>query len=284
MAIQFEKVNFKYAEGSVREQSALIDIDLNIELGTYIAVIGHTGSGKSTLIQHMNALLLPTSGKITILDKEIIGGKKSKKVNDVRKRVGLVFQFPEYQLFEETVEKDIMFGPMNFGVNKEEASKRAHEVIEMVGLSKDYLTRSPLNLSGGQMRRVAIAGILAMQPEVLILDEPTAGLDPKGQEEMMQMFYELHTKHNKTIILISHDMNYVARYAKRVLVMNKGKLVFDGEPLSLFTRKDLLKEYQLDLPDLSKLTYELEEQLGIQVIEHPTNVDELAKIIIEKIK
>jgi energy-coupling factor transport system ATP-binding protein len=284
MSIQFEKVNFKYSEGSSRERAALIDIDLNIELGTYISVIGHTGSGKSTLIQHMNALLQPSSGKVRIIDKEIVGGAKNKGVNEVRKRVGLVFQFPEYQLFEETVEKDIMFGPLNFGVSKEEARARAKEVISMVGLGESFLQRSPLNLSGGQMRRVAIAGILAMQPEVLILDEPTAGLDPKGQEEMMQMFYDLHTIHHKTIILISHDMNYVAKYAKRVLVMHQGHLAFDGTPSELFNRKDLLEQYQLDLPDITKLIYDLEERLKIKIDRNIVEVEQLATSILNQLK
>ncbi|QVK18077.1 energy-coupling factor transporter ATPase [Mycoplasmatota bacterium] len=283
MGIQFEKVNFRYAEGSVREHAALIDIDLNIELGSYVAVIGHTGSGKSTLIQHMNALLLPNSGTINIFDKKVIGGKKNKGINSIRKRVGLVFQFPEYQLFEETVEKDIMFGPMNFGVSKDEASKKAHEVINLVGLDDEFLTRSPLNLSGGQMRRVAIAGILAMDPQVLVLDEPTAGLDPSGQKEMMEMFNNLYENHQKTIILITHDMNYVAQYAKRVIVMDHGKLVFDGKPMELFSQKDLLTKYQLDFPDITKMIYHIENKLGITLDKKIKTVDELSQAIVEAI-
>ncbi len=281
MGIQFEKVNFKYAEGSSRENLALIDIDLNIELGTYVAVIGHTGSGKSTLIQHMNALLQPTSGIVHILDKKVIGGKKNRDINSIRKKVGLVFQFPEYQLFEETVEKDIMFGPMNFGVSKEEAAKKAHEVIKLVGLDESYLQRSPLNLSGGQMRRVAIAGILAMDPQILILDEPTAGLDPQGQKEMMEMFKSLYDNHQKTIILITHDMNYVAQYAQRVIVMEHGKLVFDGMPFELFTEQNLLTQYQLDLPDITKLIYDIQAKLNITLDNKIKTVDDLAFAMIK---
>lgn len=279
MGIQFEKVNFRYAEGSVRENLALVDIDLNIDLGTYVSVIGHTGSGKSTLIQHMNALLEPTSGIVRILNKKIIGGKKNYDINSVRKRVGLVFQFPEYQLFEETVEKDIMFGPMNFGASKEEASQKAREVIKLVGLDEDYLERSPLNLSGGQMRRIAIAGILAMDPEVLILDEPTAGLDPQGQQEMMEMFFNLFQNHQKTIILITHDMNYVAKYAERVLVLNQGKLVYDGIPMDLFSEFDLIEKYQLDLPDITKIILKLENKLNIKLDRRIKTIDELSQAI-----
>ena len=283
MGIQFEKVNFRYAQGSPRETTALINIDLNIELGSYISVIGHTGSGKSTLIQHMNALLQPTSGIVRILDKIIVGGKKSRNINPIRKKVGLVFQFPEYQLFEETVEKDIMFGPMNFGVSKEEAAKKAREAIKLVGLDESFLERSPLNLSGGQMRRVAIAGILAMDPEVLVLDEPTAGLDPKGQKDMMEMFYNLYKNYHKTIILITHDMNYVVQYAKRVIVLSKGEIVFDGTPNNLFSQINLIKKYQLDIPDLTKIIIAIENKLNIKINKDIINIDELAEVISEKL-
>lgn len=283
MGIQFENVIFKYAEGSVRENAALMDIDLNIELGEFTAVIGHTGSGKSTLIQHMNALLQPTSGTVSILDKKVIGGKKNKNINKVRKRVGLVFQFPEYQLFEETVEKDIMYGPMNFGINKKEAALKAKEAIALVGLDEGFLERSPLNLSGGQMRRVAIAGILAMDPEILILDEPTAGLDPQGQSEMMEMFYNLYNNHNKTIILVTHDMNQVAQYAKRVIVLDHGKIIYDGMPQHLFSETEFLNQYQLDLPDITKFIYALEKKLNIELDKSIINVNQLSQAIKEKL-
>lgn len=283
MGIKFEKVNFRYAEGSSRETTALIDIDLNIELSDYIAVVGHTGSGKSTLIQHMNALIQPNSGVVHIFDKMIIGGKKNRNINSVRKRVGLVFQFPEYQLFEETVEKDIMFGPMNFGASKKEASDKAKEVIKLVGLDDSFLERSPLNLSGGQMRRVAIAGILAMDPEVLVLDEPTAGLDPLGQKEMMAMFHNLYLNHHKTIVLITHDMNYVTQYAKRVIVLSEGKLVYDGKPRELFAKSELIKEFQLDLPEITKLIIDIEAKCNIQLNKNIYDIDALALAICDKL-
>lgn len=279
MGIQFERVNFSYSEGTIREHQALIDINLTIELGSFLTVIGHTGSGKSTLIQHMNALLQPHSGTVRILDKEIIGGKKNTGVNQVRQRVGLVFQFPEYQLFEETVEKDIMFGPMNFGVSKEEAKQRAREAIKMVGLDEEMLQRSPLNLSGGQMRRVAIAGILAMRPDVLVLDEPTAGLDPQGQVEMMELFNDLHQRYNKTIILITHNMNHVLEYAERVIVMADSQIVFDGSPLELFSNRNFLETHHLDLPDLLKLAYAIEDRLNIELDKRVKTVDELVQEI-----
>lgn len=279
MGIKFDRVNFAYSQGTLREHHALIDINLNIELGSFITIIGHTGSGKSTLIQHMNALLQPQEGTVYILDKAIIGGKKNTGVNRIRQRVGLVFQFPEYQLFEETVEKDVMFGPMNFGVSKQEARQRAREAILMVGLDESILERSPLNLSGGQMRRVAIAGILAMQPDVLVLDEPTAGLDPQGQREMMELFNDLHKKYNKTIVLITHNMNHVLEYAQRVVVMNEGRIAFDGTPFELFSSRSFLEAHQLDLPDLLKLAYLIEDKLSMTLNKQVKTVDELAEAI-----
>lgn len=281
MGIQFEKVNYLYARGTSQEKAALIDIDLNIDLNDFIAIIGHTGSGKSTLIQHMNAILQPTSGVVKILDKTIIGGRKNRDINIVRKRVGLVFQFPEYQLFEETVEKDIMFGPLNFGVTKEEAAIKAREALKWVGLDQDLLQRSPLNLSGGQMRRVAIAGILAMEPDVLVLDEPTAGLDPQGQKEMMEMFYNLHVNQQKTIILVTHDMNYVAQYANRVIVLNEGRIVFDGNTWDLFANYELIKKYHLDLPDITKLIIDIENKLGIELDHKINTVENLAQALVQ---
>lgn len=188
------------------ERLALYDINASIKEGSYVAVIGHTGSGKSTLLQHLNGLLKPTKGQISLGDTVILAGKKNKELKKLRKKVGIVFQFPEHQLFEETVLKDISFGPMNFGVKKEDAEQKAREMPQLVGLSEELLDRSPFELSGGQMRRVAIAGVLAMDPEVLVLDEPTAGLDPRGRKEIMDMFYELHQRGNLTTILVTHSM------------------------------------------------------------------------------
>ena len=214
MQIKFESVNHVYNANTPMEQRALYDINFEIKEGQFLSVVGHTGSGKSTLIQHMNGLLKPSSGSITIGEKVIKSDEKNKGLKEVRQHVGLVFQFPEYQLFEETVEKDIMFGPMNYGVSEDEAHQRARDVIQMVGLNESILEHSPFNLSGGQMRRVAIAGILAMNPDVLVLDEPTAGLDPQGQYEMMEMFNTLHKQYGKTIVLVTHDMTLVSEYAE----------------------------------------------------------------------
>ncbi|ERJ12357.1 energy-coupling factor transporter ATPase [Haloplasma contractile] len=299
--IVFNHVYFKYAEDSSRELLALDDVNLTINLGDYTAVVGHTGSGKSTLIQHMNALLKPTNGHMNILGTEVFStknkkqeknkrkkqkrkDKKKKSLNHIRQKVGLVFQFPEYQLFEETIEKDIMFGPMNFGVSKEEAKKIASHVIEVVGLSKELLQKSPLNLSGGQMRRVAIAGILAMDPDILILDEPTAGLDPNGQNEMMKMFYNLYKEHNKTIILITHDMNQVHKYANRVIVMSEGKIVNDDAPANLFKDPKMLKQYELGLPDIVKIRDYIEQTTGTKLDPYAQDSQSLATDLINKFK
>ena len=241
MQIKFESVNHVYNANTPMEQRALYDINFEIKEGQFLSVVGHTGSGKSTLIQHMNGLLKPSSGSITIGEKVIKSDEKNKGLKEVRQHVGLVFQFPEYQLFEETVEKDIMFGPMNYGVSEDEAHQRARDVIQMVGLNESILEHSPFNLSGGQMRRVAIAGILAMNPDVLVLDEPTAGLDPQGQYEMMEMFNTLHKQYGKTIVLVTHDMNLVAEYAEEMIVMHRGVMKLKGTPQQVFKEVEALK-------------------------------------------
>ena len=227
MGIQFEHVNYGYQsiEGGLFQ--AIKDINVSIrETGEFITLIGETGSGKSTMVQHMNALIKPQVGQVTIFGVKLSKNmKKDTKLNPLRQRVGLVFQFPEYQLFEETVLKDIIFGPKNFKVPEEEAIKRAKEVIKLVGLDESYLERSPFNLSGGEKKRVSIAGILAMEPDILILDEPTSGLDPKGRDRLLDLFMDIHKRTNKTIIVITHDMNTVYQYASRVLVLNKGSFV-----------------------------------------------------------
>lgn len=230
MQIKFESVNHIYNANTPMERRALYNIEFDVPKGQFLAIIGHTGSGKSTLIQHMNGLLKPSSGNIKVGDKVIKSDDKNRDLREIRQHVGLVFQFPEYQLFEETIERDIIFGPMNYGVSEEEAIRRAHDVIQMVGLDIEMLGRSPFNLSGGQMRRVAIAGILAMDPDILVLDEPTAGLDPRGQFEIMEMFYKLNKEYGKTIVLVTHDMDLVAKYAEDVIVMNKGVLTIKGTP------------------------------------------------------
>ena len=218
--IKFEKVNYTYQPNSPFASRALFDIDLEVKKGSYTALIGHTGSGKSTLLQHLNGLLQPTQGTVRVGDIVVTSTSKQKEIKPVRKKVGVVFQFPESQLFEETVLKDVAFGPQNFGISKEEAEKIAAEKLEMVGLSKEFWEKSPFELSGGQMRRVAIAGILAMEPEVLVLDEPTAGLDPKARIEMMRLFESIHQT-GQTVVLVTHLMDDVADYADYVYLLEK---------------------------------------------------------------
>ncbi len=278
MGIKFERVDFKYQGIDNKGYLALSDIVLNINpTGEFITLIGETGSGKSTLVQHMNALLTPTGGTVTIFGVKInqeIKKKKKVKLNPIRKQVGLVFQFPEYQLFEETVLKDVMFGPKNYGISHNEAIKKAKEAIDIVGLDDSYLERSPFNLSGGEKKRVSIAGILAMEPDILILDEPTSGLDPLGKESLLGVFNEIHQRTNKTIIIITHDMNTVYNYAKRVLVMREGTLVYDGSPQALFSRSNI-DNWNLDVPDILTLTKALETRLNITIHPAPKNKEQL---------
>ncbi len=279
MQIKFESVNHIYNANTPMEQRALYDINFDITDGQFLAIVGHTGSGKSTLIQHMNGLLKPSSGSITIGEKVIKSDEKNKGLKEVRQYVGLVFQFPEYQLFEETVEKDIMFGPMNYGVSEEEARQRAHDVIKLVGLDEAVLQHSPFNLSGGQMRRVAIAGILAMNPDVLVLDEPTAGLDPQGQHEMMEMFKTLHQEYGKTIVLVTHDMNLVAQYAEEMIVMHRGVMKLKGTPQQVFKEVETLKECGITLPIAAQNYHELAKQMGLSGDYLPLTTDEFVSQI-----
>ena len=276
MGIKFEQVNFAYQGPDGQKYLALANINLSIgEMGEFIALIGETGSGKTTLVQHMNALLVPDTGSVTILGVKVTKEatkKKSIKLNPIRKKVGLVFQFPEYQLFEETVLKDIIFGPKNFGVPEADAIARAHDIIKVVGLDETYLSRSPFNLSGGEKKRVSIAGILAMEPDILILDEPTSGLDPMGRDELLTVFNRIHTTLNKTIILITHDMNTVYRYAKRALVMRSGYLVYDGNPHALFSRKNI-ENWNLETPDILALQQEITAELGLK-LPHTAHTEE----------
>lgn len=256
------------------ERRALYNIEFDVPKGQFLAIIGHTGSGKSTLIQHMNGLLKPSSGNIKVGDKVIKSDDKNRDLREIRQHVGLVFQFPEYQLFEETIERDIIFGPMNYGVSEEEAIRRAHDVIQMVGLDIEMLGRSPFHLSGGQMRRVAIAGILAMDPDILVLDEPTAGLDPRGQLEIMEMFYKLNKEYGKTIVLVTHDMDLVAKYAEEVIVMNKGVLTIKGTPKNVFKQVDLLRTCGITLPIPSQNYYKLLERLNVDLDNLPLTEEE----------
>ncbi|KQL41461.1 cobalt transporter ATP-binding subunit [Bacillus sp. FJAT-25509] len=279
MQITFEKVGYTYQPKTPFEHRALYDIDVTIPEGSYYAVIGHTGSGKSTFLQHLNGLLQPTEGIAKIDDITLLSDKKNKNLKSLRKKVGLVFQFPEQQLFEETVEKDICFGPMNFGVSEDEAKKRAKDLIEKVGLSEEYLLKSPFELSGGQMRRVAIAGVLAMEPEVLVLDEPTAGLDPSGQKALMDMFYQLHKEKGLTIILVTHSMEDAARYADTIHVLQKGTTYLKGSPLEVFSYEKELEEIGLQIPLSLKFHQELNQKLGIKEKATSLTIEQLANYI-----
>lgn len=309
MGINFQRVNYKY---SYNTPLTLNDVSLDISSkDEFICILGHTGSGKSTLVQNMNALLLPTSGQITVFGKNVVkvvkhpyklntkknrlkynfinnnklfarGNKViySSKLKELRKHIGLVFQFPEYQLFESTVLKDVMFGPKNFGLTDEEAKRAAKKACAIVGLPKDVLEKSPFSLSGGQMRRVAIAGILALNPDVIVLDEPTVGLDPKGKEELMNLLVKIQHDTSKSIIMITHDMNVVGKYAKRVIVMDQGNKVYDGNKRDLFENVERLHNFNLDLPTSSRLAIKLKEKGLINYHHLPLSKEELETVIL----
>ena len=276
MGIYFNEVTHEYSSYTKKTYKAIQDINLKIEKeNEFIALIGHTGSGKSTLAKHMNALIFPTTGSIDIFDNHITSKRdKSIKYNTIRKNVGLVFQFPEYQLFEETVEKDIMFGPLNFKVPLEEAKNLAREALKLVGLDESYLKRNPFNLSGGEKKRVSIAGILAIDPDVLVLDEPTSGLDPLGRDILMELFMDIHKKTNKSIVIITHDMDLVYKYFKRALVLKDGKLSFDGTPDELF-KSDVLQKNHLDYPNTIKTLKYLKSELNLDIDIYKRNIEEV---------
>lgn len=275
MEIKLEQLGYCYQKNSPFEKRALLDVNVSFDSGSYSAIIGHTGSGKSTLLQHLNALLMPTEGKITVGEREIVAGVKQKKLRDLRKKVGIVFQFPEAQLFEETVEKDICFGPMNFGVSEEDSKLRAKKVIYEVGLTEEILSRSPFELSGGQMRRVAIAGVLAMDPEVLVLDEPTAGLDPHGREEIMEMFYNLHKEKGLTTVLVTHSMEDAARYAEKIVLMKAGTVLQIGSPREIFAKPDALVDLGLSVPDVVRFQGLFERKFNVKLTKTCLTIAEL---------
>ncbi|AKP45555.1 energy-coupling factor ABC transporter ATP-binding protein [Bacillus smithii] len=276
MDIKLQHVEYRYSAGTPFERFALKDVSFDIPEGTFLAVIGHTGSGKSTLLQHLNALLQPTSGQVKIGENVIEAGRKNKNLKPIRQKVGIVFQFPEHQLFEETVEKDICYGPINFGVPEEEAKRRARLAAKKVGLPEDVLQKSPFDLSGGQMRRVAIAGVLAMEPEVLVLDEPTAGLDPRGRREIMDLFYKLHQEKKMTTILVTHSMEDAALYADEIVIMHQGKLARKGKPEEIFSSPEELFGLGLNVPDVVKFQYMFEKKSGIRLGKTCLSVQELA--------
>ncbi|MBE5827728.1 MAG: energy-coupling factor transporter ATPase [Butyrivibrio sp.] len=271
MAIILNHVNYIYDEDTAMAHPALIDVNINIPDGQFIGLIGHTGSGKSTLIQHMNGLIKPTSGQI-LFDGEDINEKGYDK-KALRAKVGLVFQYPEHQLFETDCFKDVCFGPRNQGYTKKETELRAYEALKQVGFDDEYFYQSPFDLSGGQKRRVAIAGVLAMRPQVLILDEPTAGLDPKGREDILGLISNLHKETGITIILVSHSMDDVADYVQRIIVMNNGRVQFDDEPRKVFSHYKELEEIGLAAPQVTYVMKELKEA-GFDVDENTTTLEE----------
>ena len=279
MDISLKQVDYRYQANTPFERLAIEDVSIDIPTGVYMAIIGHTGSGKSTVLQHLNALLQPTKGAVKIGDHEIKALQKNKNLKKIRQKVGIVFQFPEHQLFEETVERDIIFGPMNFGVSESEAKKRARIALKQVGLEEEILEKSPFDLSGGQMRRVAIAGVLAMEPDVIVLDEPTAGLDPRGRKEVMDMFYKLHQERKLSTILVTHSMEDAARYADQIVIMQQGKVVKEGTPEEIFSAPDELVKMGLDVPEVVRFQLRLEEKLGISLEKIYLTIDELSSAV-----
>ncbi len=277
MSITFEKVSHVYGEGTPFSFLALKEVTAEIKEGSMTAIIGHTGSGKSTFVQHLNGLLLPTDGTVTVGEYIISADKKPEVMKPLRKKCGLVFQFPEYQLFEETIEKDIIFGPINFGIDENTAKQNAKKALKAVGLDESYLERSPFDLSGGQKRRVAIAGILVMEPEILVLDEPTAGLDPQGAKEMMSLFKNLNQQ-GTTILLVTHDMNQVLEYCDEAIVMSEGQVVKSGTVQEIFSEPKYLDALSIELPILTQIIHQLNAQ-GFELDTAITDLEDLAKAI-----
>ncbi|KOY72280.1 Energy-coupling factor transporter ATP-binding protein EcfA 1 [Apilactobacillus kunkeei] len=282
-AILFKNVSHVYQENTPLEFHALEDVSLKIKSGSFVSIIGKTGSGKSTLIKHINALLKPTSGSVTIGDKEITSRTNNKHLKPLRQKIGMVFQFPEQQLFAETVEEDIAFGPSNFGVTGDELNDTVMYAADLVHLDHELLKKSPFDLSGGQKRRVAIAGVLAMNPEILVLDEPTAGLDLEGQQYILDLIRRLNREENITIVLVSHQMDDVAKYSDRVVVMSGGKVVKKCYPDELFTDVDFLNKYDLQVPETVKITKDLADK-GVTLDKLSLNADELINGIINKLR
>ncbi|CAG5589646.1 cobalt ABC transporter ATP-binding protein [Streptococcus pneumoniae] len=272
MGIALENVSFTYQEGTPLASTALSDVSLTIEDGSYTALIGHTGSGKSTILQLLNGLLVPSQGSVQVFDTLITSTSKNKDIRQIRKQVGLVFQFAENQIFEETVLKDVAFGPQNFGVSEEDAEQIAREKLALVGIDESLFNRSPFELSGGQMRRVAIAGILTMKPAILVLDEPTAGLDPLGRKELMNLFKKLHQS-GMTIVLVTHLMDDVAEYANQVYVMEKGRLVKFGKPSDVFQDVVFMEEVQLGVPKITAFCKRLADR-GVSFKRLPIKIEE----------
>ena len=277
MGIILDNVSYTYQEGTPFASAALSDVSLTIEDGSYTAIIGHTGSGKSTILQLLNGLLVPTKGSVRVFDTLITPTSVNKQIRQIRKQVGVVFQFAENQIFEETVLKDVAFGPQNFGVSVEDAEAIAREKLALVGIDESLFERSPFELSGGQMRRVAIAGILAMEPSILVLDEPTAGLDPIGRKELMNLFKKLH-QDGITIVLVTHLMDDVAEFADQVYVMEKGKLVKSGKPSLVFQNLEFMEKIQLGVPKITRFAHRLAER-GVSFKQMPITIEEFKEFI-----
>lgn len=278
MSIALEHVNYIYSPGTAYEKYALKDVSLEIPQGQFVGIIGHTGSGKSTLIQHLNGLIRATSGKVLYEGKNIYD--EGYDMRALRSQVGLVFQYPEYQLFEADVLSDVCFGPKNQGFSKEECEEHAKEALRLVGFPEKYYTQSPFELSGGQKRRVAIAGVLAMKPKILILDEPTAGLDPKGRDEILDQIEMLHKKTGMSVVLVSHSMEDVAKYVERLIVMNHGEKMFDGTPREVFRHYKELESVGLAAPQVTYVMHELKER-GFHVSADATTIEEAADEIMK---
>ena len=284
MPISFKSLSYIYDEGMPYAHKALDNIDLDIAEGKITAIIGETGSGKSTLVEHLNALLLPSSGTLQILNHELVASKKkNKNLKALRKDVGLVFQFSEYQLFEETILKDVAFGPLNFGCSINEATARAINALKLVGIDESLFNTSPLEISGGQKRRVAIAGIIAIDPKIIVLDEPTAGLDPKGSKEMINLFVSLNKKLNKTVIIVSHDNEMVYNYCDDTVVLSKGVIKYHGSTLDLFNNHDLLKELNILQPQIVVFK-ELLNSKGFAISNNARTLEDIVNEVSSKVR
>lgn len=283
MSIRFEKVNYVYSPNTPFVFHALKDVDLDFSMGKMTAIIGATGSGKTTLVQHLNALLLPSSGKVSVQEFEIVSNKKFTQVKALRQKVGLVFQFAEYQLFEETLIKDVAFGPKNFGVEEQEAEKTAVRCLKTVGIDESEFEKSPLELSGGQKRRVAIAGILAMRPEILVLDEPTAGLDPQGARQMMNLFRKINRDSGITILIVTHNMEHVLEYCDEVVVLDDGQVLMQTDSRSFFENDEYMERANINPPAVIQLKKMLKKN-GIDIPGTVVSVDELAQELSKRIR
>lgn len=284
MDIVFQQVSYIYQPNSPFEHQALKNLSFSIASGSFVAIVGHTGSGKSTLIQHLNGLLRPTVGEVRIGEYQLKANEKLANIKALRRQVGVVFQYPEHQLFEETVEKDIAFGPKNFGIASADIERRIPQVMKAVNLPLDLLKRSPFELSGGQMRRVAIAGVLALEPTLLVLDEPTAGLDPKGQLEIMDMFAALHKQKGLTTVLVTHNMEDALKYADHVIILENGTKYLEGKPEDIFIEKEKLESVQLDLPEEIQFLQTFQQRFGLSIPYRGQSITELAHEIKQRLE